>query len=463
LKNDIRHWQSKFAAAADKGAEDLEERIAEISKRQVESGVRGHGTALLVQLQEGVKSTVEKFKSFIKQTVETVPEEATQDEVESAYEKCVGQSRSLGLAVKEKAQAIRSWKAAYDQETDYLVKAAVDNTLEVLGRIHDLGLQEIGLRWAWMDGVTYKDWQNYHKLRETFTEWEKEIEALGASHDGLRVAHEESKKLEDEAMTIASDMVRELLRLKEVARWKIWAGDASDDFSNKKVPARAFKAAQAVVEKVEDAASQVSESMLGTSEKPALERATSTAKEALHSASQSIESASKSIEPAIKSKGSELKSAIYGADDAVVPRESNASVAEKEEDSMPENKSMPHIRASDVPKKVFGGAMAFAVADAKQIIFDEEIDDDDDSYSERVQSILAGAGEYATDLTRAVSEALLGKTSTQGSVESVTSLASKQYESALAAASSVLYGTKQQPIESMTSVASEKYAQAVTA
>ena len=39
------------------------------------------------------------------------------------------------------------------------------STLEVLDGIRDLGLQEIGMRWAWMEGVTYKHWAKYHDLK----------------------------------------------------------------------------------------------------------------------------------------------------------------------------------------------------------------------------------------------------------------------------------------------------------
>jgi hypothetical protein len=121
--------------------------------------------------------------------------------------------------------------------------------------------------------------------------------------------------------------------------------------------------------------------------------------------------------------------------------------------------------ATKAPKKVMGGAMAQVLVEAREPILDDIIDDDEDAgtYSEKVQSMVAEAGDRAADLTRAVSEALLGATKTQGSVESVTSLASEQYAKALAAASSVLYGTEQASIESATSVASEQFAKAVTA
>ena len=123
--------------------------------------------------------------------------------------------------------------------------------------------------------------------------------------------------------------------------------------------------------------------------------------------------------------------------------------------------------ASEAPKKVWGGANAQVLAEAKQIIFDDVIDDDDDddeqTYSEKLQDFVADAGDRASDLSRVVSQALLGPTKTQGSAESVTSLASEQYAKAIAAASSVLYGTQQSSLESASSIASEKFASAVTA
>ncbi|ORY12981.1 hypothetical protein BCR34DRAFT_282444 [Clohesyomyces aquaticus] len=443
LNNDLRLWQSKFATAADKGAEDLEQRVAEITKRQVENGVQGMGAALVIQLEETSKSTVNKFKHFIKQTVADLPEDATEADLDAAYSKCVAKTRELGLEVKEKAQAVRSWKLTYDQETDTLVKAAVDNTLAVLDRIHGLGLQEVGMRWAWTDGVTYNDWQNYHKLRDTLTEWGAEVEAVGARHEGLRIAHEESKRLEDEAMAISAKMVSELVRLKDVSRWKIWANDATDDFTNKVVPARSFKAAKDVADNVESVVSKVSASVVN-SETPA----------------------TKSIASVVKEKVADTSSKVS---EAIVPSEAPAAasvssaVKEKVEEAEQAMKETVSV-ATESPKKVFGGAMAQVLAEAREIVFDDIIEDDDaDSYSQKVQSIVGDAGDRAADLTKAISEALYGPSKTQGSMESVTSLASEQYEKAMSAASSVLYGTEQQAAESITSVASDKFAQAVTA
>ncbi|KAJ4375930.1 hypothetical protein N0V83_001209 [Neocucurbitaria cava] len=469
LNEDLRQWQSKFATAADKGAEDLEQRVAEITKRQVENAVKGHGRALVVKLEETADSTVSKLKSYIKKTVKSIPEEASEDDLNAAYEECSTKTREFGLTVKERAQDVRAWKANYDQETDALVQAAVRSTVEVLEKIHGLGLQEVGMRWAWTDGVTYKDWQKYHKLRHTLDEWQAEVEAVGSRHDGLLVAHEEAKKLEDQAMTVASNMVAELVRLKDVSKWKIWAGDATDDFSDKKVPVRISKATQQVKDNIEDAASQVSEAIQSTST-PLTESIASSAQgvysDASSQASETIQGSSTPLSESIASSvTSGLSEASSQASEALLGSSSSAESVLSKASEVAADSASKASAAYDQPKKVFGGANAQILAEAKQVIFDEPLDDDDDAdtYSEKLQGVVADAGDQAAELSRAVSEALFGPSKTQGTVESVTSLASEQYAQALAAASSVLYGTKQPAVESATSVAADKFAQAVTA
>jgi hypothetical protein len=501
LNQDLRDWQTKFATAADKGSEDLEARVAEITKRQVDNAVNGHGHALVVKLEETADSTIAKLKSYIKKTIQSLPEDPTDAELEAAYEDCGAKTREFGLTVKERAQDIRVWKASYDQETDSLVQAAVRSTVEVLEKIHSLGLQEVGMRWAWTDGVTYKDWQNYHKLRNTLNEWQAEVEAVGSRHEGLRVAHEESKKLEDKAMAIASDMVAELVRLKDVSKSKIWAGDASDDFSDRVFAPRVRKAAQQVMDNVEGASSRVAEAIQGSST-PLAESIASSAKEMYSEVSSQAsdavqgsstpltESIASSVKDAASKASSQVSEAVSGsstplaesvassAQQAASQVSSQASEAIHGTPSSESLLSQASSKASEViddtaskasaayesPKKVFGGANAQIIAEAKEPVLDQPLDDDDeDTYSSKLQSAVADAGDRAAEMSRAVSEALLGPAKTQGSVESASSIASEQYAKALAAASSVLYGTEQPAVESATSVVADKYAQAVTA
>ncbi|KAF1931480.1 uncharacterized protein M421DRAFT_98626 [Didymella exigua CBS 183.55] len=463
LNQDLRTWQSKFAAAADKGAEDLEQRVAEITTRQVEKGVNGHGKALLVQLEESADSTTSNLKSYIKRTVKSLPEDASEEQLEAALEQCSAKARELGQTVKQKAQDIREWKASYDAETDTLVQAAVRSTVEVLEKIHGLGLQEVGMRWAWTDGVTYNDWQNYHKLKSTLTEWQAEVEAVGARHEGLRVAHEEAKTLEDEAMSVASKNVDELVRLKDVAKWKLWGDDSTDDFTNNTVPPRARKVAQQIINSVEDASSKVSEAVVG-SETPVSESVASSIKSVASDASSKLFGVSSKVSSSLVDSKTPLAQSVVAqasseASEIAIDGASSVSSGASEAAS-----SASSAVSAESPKKVWGGVAAQVLVEAREPVFDHVIEDDEgENYSAKLQSIVADAGDRAAELTRAVSEALLGATKTQGSVESATSLASEQYAKAIAAASKALYGTQQQPLESATSVASVKFADAVTA
>ena len=231
-------------------------------------------------------------------------------------------------------------------------------------------------------------------------------------------------------MNIASNMVAELVRLKDVSKWKIWAGDATDDFSDKKVPVRVFKAAQQVKQNAEHVASQVSEA-LQPSSTPLTESMASSAKSVLSEASSHAAEV-------LEDSSSLAASVISKASDVAADNAAKASSAYKS------------------PKKVYGGANAQILVEARQVILDQPLDDDDETYSEKFQ-------DRAADLSRIVSQALLGPTKTTGSIESMSSLASEQYVKALAAASSALYGTEQPAVQSATSVASEKFDQAFTA
>ncbi len=103
-----------------------------------------------------------------------------------------------------------------------------------------------------------------------------------------------------------------------------------------------------------------------------------------------------------------------------------------------------------------------AQVEARQIIFEDVTDNPDDTgFSEKLQSMANEAGDRFSDITKAVSEALLGPTSTQ--TVRVTKLAADKYSSALSAASVALYGTEHGTGESVSSVVASRYSDAVAA
>ena len=503
IATDLKNWQEKFAKAADKGTEDLEERVKKITDRQIEKQAQAVGEALLIQLEEASTSELHKFKSTINKIVKNLPKDAEEKTLIAAEEKLAQATRTAGLAIREKAQALRVWKEKYEEKTESLVSAASTSTLDVLDNIRDLGLQEIGMRWAWMDGVTYKDWSKYHEVKKTFDEWTKEVEAVAKNNPGIAKAKEAGNDIEARGMATAEETAKELTRLKEIGKWKIRALDTSDDYSTRYVPPQAANAGQKMLDKVNLATEQ----MAGTSQ-GSVESLASAAKEAAYDAASSASSQVVGTEPGmaekLSSKFSDASSSASGsvagtpapgadylssvkdvvgdrareASEAVVGSstpayesvasqvsQSAASIASvvseggtKSSDQLTDSASSIASKASS---KVFAGAMAQAVKEQKPIL--DDVIDDDATYSETIQSMVEKAGDKYADITKAVSEALLRPASTQGSVESISSVADEQYSSALAAASSVLYGTQQGTVESATSVAAGKYAEAVAA
>ncbi|KAF2834586.1 hypothetical protein M501DRAFT_1000231 [Patellaria atrata CBS 101060] len=484
IETDLKQWQEKFAKAADKGADDLEERVKEITARQIDNQAHGVGGALVTKLEQTADLSIAKLKHIMIDILNDLPENASEEDNDVAYERVLRAVRSAGESIRDQAQAIRSWKENYDKENQKLVQTASDSTLDVIDNIRDLGLQEIGMRWAWMEGVTYKDWSKYHALKKTFDEWRDEVQAVALEHDGLHAAQEEGAKIEEQGMTIAESAAKELTRLKGVAQWKIEAKDSTDDFTSKNIPAAAAKAGQKIKEKiseasssvigtstgsVESAASKVSESLIG-SEPGVVEQATQKASQAVvgsQVSSDSLSSAASekasSVVSAAKHKKDEPSKAVLGTPKLVhesVMSEASSSIKSA---AFAVSGGIDNAASEKPPKKVWGGAMAQRIVEERKIIYDDVIEDDDRSYSEIIQSMVGEAGEKASELTQVIADVLSKPTKTQGSVEAATSIANEQYERALSAASIILYGTQQGTAESLASAASDRYAQAVTA
>jgi len=260
VTHDLKTWQEKFAKAADEGSDELEERITEITERLIKNQAQAVGSELIIQLEETVKSSLSGLKSDI---ISTVKNSKDVEESEDALSTAV---RKAGVAIKEKAQAVRTWRQNYDSETNSLISRSAQDTLEILDHIRDLGLQEIGMRWAWTDGITHKDWSKYHQLKTKFDEWRYDVEKVATEHPGLQKARAASEEVESQAMAIAEDAAKELARIKETGRWKISASDSSDDFSTRHMPAAAAVAGQKVLDKINEVSEAVAPSSQGTAE-----------------------------------------------------------------------------------------------------------------------------------------------------------------------------------------------------
>jgi hypothetical protein len=556
VANDLKTWQQKFAKAADEGSDELEQRMTEVTEKLVQGQAQGVGKALTIQLEETVKSSLKNLKSSVNSIIKN------NEDIEESEEEISTAVRKAGMAIKDKAQAVRTWRKNFDEETNSLVSQAASDTFEILDYIRDMGLQEIGMRWAWTDGITHKDWTKYHKLKGNFDHWRGDVERVVTEHSGIRYARAASQEVEGKAMDIAEEAAKELASLKETARWKLSAGDASDDWSPKCLPAAAVKAGQSIKQKISKAQEAVAPSKQGTVES-IVSKATASAADAASSASSiaasvsgsivgtqgTVESVMSAASSSASSLANDASSAVIGtqqgtvasvisaasssasslANDASsavigtqqgsvesivsVATESASSLSAKasasivgEEPGMAEkatagiksaasavsssaskasssvssatssiasslSKSVTDASSSassvassvsgTASKKVWGGAMAQHV-EAREIVFEDVVDDsDEDTFSEKVQSMASEAGDKYADITRAVSEALLKPSTTAG--YQVTELAAQKYSSALAAASTALYGAEKGTGEVVASAAASRYADAVSA
>ncbi|PNH46422.1 hypothetical protein VD0004_g1640 [Verticillium dahliae] len=227
VAEDLESWQTKFAKAADEGASEIEDRIEEISQRMVKENVDDIGASLLKGLQATSKAEVEALQNDIMVIVKNAGDDraAGEQDLNAAV-------RRAGLAVKEKAQEIRAWKESFELDMEAAITDAAESHFKILDSIRDLALQRIGMKWAWMDGVTYKDWAKFHELKYRFDEWTNDLKKLIITHPALEDAREASGKIEDSGMAAAQSAAQELVRLKQVGLWKIIAGDSSDNFDS---------------------------------------------------------------------------------------------------------------------------------------------------------------------------------------------------------------------------------------
>jgi hypothetical protein len=437
IESDLKTWQERFAKAADTGAEDLKGRIQEITTSQVKHQAHTVGSALITQLEEAIQSSVTELKSHINKSISQLPDNADDREEASVYDGLVDSIKSSGNTIRGKALSVRSWKHKYDNETSSLVHAALESTLDVIDNIRDLGLQEIGMRWAYMEGVTYKDWSKYHALKKTFDEWRDHVAPVAKEHDGYKKALQEGDSVQDKAMDLASAAAKELTRLKDVAKWKVIAHDASDDFSTKTMPARVVKGYSDIVGSISASANSV----FGSVEtKPTPSAAIH--QQILDGAQGIASEGSKTIDEAASSLSS-----MFDDSRAI----SNSAVSERAPIPVPAAASVEAEAAH-----VWGGVAAVHV-EAKQIVLDDDYEN----------SIVSDKLQDLQDLYQAVFDAAFrhAPTTTQGGIQSVNSIASERYFSAIAAASSMLYGAPEPTgaAEQVASAVSERYAKAVEA
>ncbi|KAE8554730.1 hypothetical protein EYB25_003271 [Talaromyces marneffei] len=407
--SDLRLWQQKFAVAADNGVDDLGERVEQIVTSQLESGSKKHAESLIEALEAAQEHEISKIKQHINSIIEGLsPYDAPEDE-QKANEDLLQYIRSSGGTIRDHAHALREWYNGFEQELYRRVADAAHSTLEVLDEIRDLGLQEIGMRWAWMDGVTYKDWEKYHALRKQFDEWREEVFMAGMQHEMVEEAKAIANDILGRGMAVAEDAAKELSRLKEVGKWKIQAREVSEDFETRnEAPPPLPKPEE---ENVEEADSE--EAFQETAE--------------FDEASVVVESVAETTTVKI-----ELADAT--------PEASGNTETDKSRDADEPEHSVTETSNDEeaINESTVWGGVAAQVVTHQVPIFD---DDDESSVANHIKSLASEPGERYAEATTAVGEGFFAQPSAPNyedqaaALESVSSVAASRLHEGLSAAS----------------------------
>lgn len=314
VTEELKRWQTKFARASDQGAEDLARRVADVASNHKSHHIEGLGAALVTELEDVSSSAQSDLKSAILSSVQGLPGDASDADQSDAYDALRTHIRTQGNKIKDKAQELRLWKLNSNNELTNLLSESSSSTLSVLDGIRDLGLQEIGMRWASSDHITYEDWTQYHKLKQSFHDWRETVVAVVTNHAGVAAARTQAEDLEDTGMSIASNSAAELARLKDVARWKIHAQDSSDDFTSRKLPAAAARLGQKIMSKASAVTGIPSSQNMAES---IISAATSSAESAASEVSWSLSLGRDSASSAASNSASSLAAAVTGSSSGI--------------------------------------------------------------------------------------------------------------------------------------------------
>ncbi|KAL4785522.1 hypothetical protein BJX76DRAFT_180470 [Aspergillus varians] len=236
IASDLMTWKERFASVSEKGVESLEGRVVEIVDTYLAGGAQSDGDNLVTALESSVEERTTAIRHQISDLAESLPFEDAPAEEEAVIEELLKEIRNSAVSIRDLAHSLREWHVLFEQELIQKVSAAVNSTLAVLDNVRELGLQEIGVRWAWMDGVTYNDWEDYYALKEEFEDWKAKFREIGLQHARIEALKDTADETLSRGMDIAEGAAKELARLKEVGRWKIAAREVSEDFDTRSEP-----------------------------------------------------------------------------------------------------------------------------------------------------------------------------------------------------------------------------------
>jgi hypothetical protein len=220
VQADLSDLRKRIAMTTDEVSHELKIQLTEITDRFITHKAGRLGAALLVQFKEIIMSETKYLKSSIRSIIH----KSSGPEDEKAREALLLAVQKAATTIKDKAQAIRDWKQNCDRETNSLIAKATEDVFTTIDHISDTGLQEIGRRWANLDGVTHTDWTEYYAMKSIIDKWHKDMEEVALTHPGLAKARVALEDIENQAMEIAAGAAKELGRLKDTGLARVLHG-----------------------------------------------------------------------------------------------------------------------------------------------------------------------------------------------------------------------------------------------
>ncbi|EPS41351.1 hypothetical protein H072_4759 [Dactylellina haptotyla CBS 200.50] len=214
IEADLVAWAAKFEEAATQASAEVVSKLDVLCDK-----VMKQQTPLSTELLEEFDARVLKeFHDFEDGLLKLLDSPAEHKYVMIGYNGLVGRSFHN---MKEKHAQIIAHTQEFLMDTYQSTAKIVDAALAGMDSAHDVGMQELGMKWAWMDGVTYKDWAKYHELKQAFGAMKTRVIRSGQGHKKLREVTDYAKSIDDAAGAILKTVNDEIAKLEKLGRKRL--------------------------------------------------------------------------------------------------------------------------------------------------------------------------------------------------------------------------------------------------
>ncbi|KAF3279406.1 hypothetical protein TWF970_003970 [Orbilia oligospora] len=222
VEADLESWGAKFEEAGAKASADVVSQLDELCGKVMKE----HGT-LSTEILTDLEARIEKeYKDFEQGLGTLLDSPAETKYVMVGYDGLVGRTMQN---LKEKQTQIKGRTQELLMDTYQTTAKIVDAALAEMDSAHDIGMQELGMKWAWMEGVTYKDWAKYHDLKKAFGSLKMKVIRSGQGHKGLREVTDYAKSIDDAAADVLKVARVEVGKLEKLGRQRLVKACAERD------------------------------------------------------------------------------------------------------------------------------------------------------------------------------------------------------------------------------------------